>query len=476
MGIAFLAEGRGKWAVVKMVRSDLIDDRTFKPRLVRELDAMQRVGSEYAASIMASDVDADPPWFAMEFIPGVTLARRVFDAGVLPANEVVGLAAALIEVLWAIHSQGIVHRDLKPANIMLSPTGPKLIDFGIADLSEGTQLTRTGSVLGTAGWIAPEQVRGDRATSATDVHAWALSVLFAATGVPPFGADSTTAAIYKVLEFTPEVPVTLRAPLRDLLVAALAKDPSRRPTLERIGTELRRTHPAGYSNWTPGITPAQVPIGVQASPNDHALQTSVGATFVHSQARRRTFASPPGPPATDEPTVSVEVEGLMATTHDGSGVVLTVTPWWLYMNACGEDCDIAEHELAVTCADVAGILEALWQVTAARRKQELVTEGGETILVEWSTASGRDPAGMNLDWSRTFLGPDESSRHEAGEVIPGAYHAVLLMWGDPVDQGSEVGIFMAALGLCSRLSRAWADDQIAEVGVRDVITSVGCVL
>ena len=262
MGVAFLAEGKGQWAVVKMIRSELADDRSYRARLSRELDAMGRASGAHTASLLDSDVQADPPWFAMEFIPGMTLTRRVDDSGALPMSEVVALAAALVDVLVSVHGAGIVHRDLKPSNIMLSPSGPKLIDFGIADMSEGTQLTKTGMVLGSTGWLAPEQVRGDPVTAATDIHAWALCVLYAATGQPPFGADNSTATIYKVLEAIPTVPDTVPTPLRDLLVAALAKEPSHRPTLERLSTEL---NPAQ-------LNPAQVPVA--PAPTKPVLNTT----------------------------------------------------------------------------------------------------------------------------------------------------------------------------------------------------------
>ena len=238
MGVAFLAEGGGQWAVVKMVRSELAEDRSFRARLSRELDAMGRASGPHTASLLDSDVQADPPWFAMEFIPGMTLTRRVDDSGALVMAEVVALAVAMVDVLVSVHGAGIVHRDLKPSNIMMSPTGPKLIDFGIADMSEGTQLTKTGMVLGSTGWLAPEQVRGDQVTSATDIHAWALCVLYAATGAPPFGADNSTATMYKVLEAIPVIPQEIPSPLRELLSAAVAKEPSHRPTLERLSSEL----------------------------------------------------------------------------------------------------------------------------------------------------------------------------------------------------------------------------------------------
>ena len=238
MGIAFLAEGQEQWAVVKIIRSELADSTDFQARLRRELEAMSRAAGPRTARVLAEGVEEDPSWFAMEFIPGVTLARQVSDSGPIDRGKLYAFARELAEVLADVHQAGVIHRDLKPANIMMSPTGPRLIDFGIAALQGGTQLTATGSVMGTSGWLAPEQITGDAVSTATDVHAWALCILFAATGRQPIEADSSGAAMYRILETTPEIPAYVEDPLRVLLESALAKDPLRRPTVDRILHEL----------------------------------------------------------------------------------------------------------------------------------------------------------------------------------------------------------------------------------------------
>lgn len=248
MGVAYLAQGPQAWAVVKVVRSDLGDSSTFRARLARELEAMRRAEGPYTAALLDAELDGDPAWFAMEYIPGVNLSRRVADEGRMSAEGLTAFAAGLAEALAHVHAAGIVHRDLKPSNVMMSPTGPRLIDFGIAGIEEGTHLTTTGSVVGSTGWLAPEQVTGDPVTPATDVHAWALCVLFAATGEPPFGADSATASLYRVLEVAPSVPDWIPQPLRDLLVGALAKEPAYRPTLDQVSTALATGSTTG---WTP---------------------------------------------------------------------------------------------------------------------------------------------------------------------------------------------------------------------------------
>lgn len=238
MGVAYLSESGGDWSVVKMLRSELAEDRSHRARIGRELEAMKRASGPHTAKLLEEHLDEDPSWFAMEFIPGTTLTRRVEDAGPLTPPEVTDLATSLAHVLEDIHAAGVIHRDLKPSNIMLAPTGPKIIDFGIADLADGTQLTRTGSVMGSTGWLAPEQITGAQVTTSTDVHAWGLCVLFAATGHAPFDGGTASSSLYRVLESTPDVPDYVTEPLRALIEGALSKDATRRPTVTQLLSAL----------------------------------------------------------------------------------------------------------------------------------------------------------------------------------------------------------------------------------------------
>lgn len=284
MGVAFLAERDEQWAVVKMVRSDIAEDRHHRARIERELEAMRLAESEHTAALFEQALDDDPAWFAMEFIPGVTLTREITDHGAMNRTELSAFARDLMIVLESVHAAGIVHRDLKPSNIMLSPTGPRLIDFGIADISEGTQLTRTGAVIGSTGWLAPEQVTGDPVTPATDIHAWALCVLYAATGESPFGGASASHSLYQVLEATPTVPASVPEPLNALLVSALSKDPVKRPTVARVLTALA---PAPVVPAPP--PPPPVARTTQVAPEDQWTQDS------------STAPPPPSPPAAPPP-------------------------------------------------------------------------------------------------------------------------------------------------------------------------------
>ncbi|WP_131770043.1 serine/threonine-protein kinase [Candidatus Protofrankia californiensis] len=231
MGVVYLGSDRaGRPAAVKVIRDDHVTDTEFRARFRREVRAATAVTGAFTARLLAADPDTDPPWLATEYIAGPSLTEVVTAEGPLGPDLLSGLAAGLAEALVAIHGAGVVHRDLKPANILLTDTGPKVIDFGIAAAADATVATRTGVGLGSPGYMAPEQITGaDPVGPATDVYAWALTVLYAATGRPPFGTGRPDVVLYRAVHGEAD---TSGIP-RDLLpavTAALTRDPSRRPT------------------------------------------------------------------------------------------------------------------------------------------------------------------------------------------------------------------------------------------------------
>lgn len=236
MGTAYLGETAGHWVVIKVLKNDLAEDPTFRARLRRELESLSRVTGPGAVRVIKHDLDSSTPWFAMEYVEGQTLADRVETAGPLRGNTLVDFARQLAQRIEEIHKAGITHRDIKPANIVISPTGPRIIDFGIAVLDERTAMTSTGVLVGTLSWTAPEQVAGDSVGPSADVHAWGLSVLYAATGQSPFAADTAANMVYKVVHMQPTVPSGLPGDLSPAIEAALRKDPAQRPSLQDLAS------------------------------------------------------------------------------------------------------------------------------------------------------------------------------------------------------------------------------------------------
>ena len=234
MGTAFLAEAAGQWVVIKILKPELAGDTVFRARLRRELDSLKRIDGTGAVRVVHEDLDGPSPWFAMEYVEGQTLADRVDTAGSLTGNALTSFAQGLAEQVGAIHRAGVTHRDIKPSNIVISPAGPRIIDFGIAVMDERTAMTSTGVLVGTLGWASPEQVAGDDVGPAADIHAWGLCVLYAATGASPFAAETAASMVYKVVHVNPEVPPGLPGGLTPTVAGALRKDPAARPSVEDL--------------------------------------------------------------------------------------------------------------------------------------------------------------------------------------------------------------------------------------------------
>jgi serine/threonine protein kinase len=230
MGVVYLGDGPAGQVAVKVVRPELADDPGFRARFHREVAAARRVSGACVVSVLAADPDAETPYMISEYIKGPDLATLVDRYGPLDQRRQHALAAGLAEALLSIHSVGLVHRDLKPANVLCAPRGLKVIDFGIASATDGASLTRTGLLVGSTGWMAPEQVHGVKVRPLTDVFCWASVNYFAATGRPPFGEGSPAAVLYRVVSAEPDLSDPRIEPrLRPLLAAAFAKDPQQRP-------------------------------------------------------------------------------------------------------------------------------------------------------------------------------------------------------------------------------------------------------
>jgi serine/threonine protein kinase len=229
MGTVYLGFSPEDRAVaVKVPTATLAGDETFRLRFRQEVNAARRVHGSAVAAVLDADPDAERPWMATEYVEGRSLNEAVTERGELSERLVAGLAIGLADALVAIHEAGVVHRDLKPANVLLAWDGPRVIDFGIASATGATQHTATGALLGTLVWMAPEQLRGERASSAADVFAWGSCVAFAAMGRPPFRGDRPEAVGIQIMTAEPDLTGVPPA-LLPLVRAAMEKDSARRP-------------------------------------------------------------------------------------------------------------------------------------------------------------------------------------------------------------------------------------------------------
>lgn len=268
MGTVYLAEApSGERVAVKLIHRRLAADAEFRRRFRREVETARRVARFCTAAVLDADVDGPTAYLVTEYVPGPTLLEEVRRHGPLRGSALEGLAVSTATALRAIHAAGVVHRDLKPSNVLLSPVGPKVIDFGLARLlADGA--TQSMLTLGTPAYMSPEQARREKVTTASDVFSWGGVVVFAASGSPPFGSGPGQDVLYRVVHDEPEIP-PLDGVLGELVARALAKDPAARPTAEQLVDALTAGHtrhltaplPAPRPGGAPSATPSTVPPG-----------------------------------------------------------------------------------------------------------------------------------------------------------------------------------------------------------------------
>jgi Tol biopolymer transport system component len=239
MGTVYLGRSdKGRLVAIKVIRTEAVGNPEFRARFRLEAETARRVARVCTAEVLDADPDAEWPYLVTEFIEGETLARYVQRNGPLSDANLEQLAVGVAAALTAIHSAGIVHRDLKPANVILSPFGPRVIDFGIArTVDAGSGLTGDLQQLGTPAFMSPEQIESRPISSAVDIWAWGGLVAFAATGHYPFGEASAQVLLYRALHEEPRLDDVDPA-LRPIVWLAMRKDPAGRPTAQQLMLRL----------------------------------------------------------------------------------------------------------------------------------------------------------------------------------------------------------------------------------------------
>jgi len=285
MGVVYLgADPDGRMVAVKVLRPEMADDPDFRRRFDREVTALMRVRGVCTVRVIEADTESDRPFMVTEYAEGPSLADYIDKYGSMSADMLYSLATGLADALTVIHAAGIVHRDLKPSNVILAQDGPKVIDFGIAQTLDGTSFTKTGVMVGSPGFMAPEQITG-RPGSAADIFVWGVTVAYAAVGHSPWGTGNTDAVLYRVMYADPDIAAVPDS-LKPLVAAALSKDPQDRPAAYELLDQLNRM----------SVRPAPVP----GQPRDIPTQTVTAITWQapDAQAGRPSAGQPqpsPGP-------------------------------------------------------------------------------------------------------------------------------------------------------------------------------------
>ncbi|MQA93446.1 MAG: protein kinase [Streptosporangiales bacterium] len=330
MGTVYLSEAEGSAAegggqvAVKVIRPELALDEATRARFRDEMEHARRVASFCTARVIEHGTYQNRPFMVTDYIAGTPLSRQVSSGGPLEPATLHGVALGVAAALAAIHGVGLVHRDLKPANVILSLSGPRVIDFGIARALDDARAghTQTGIVMGSPGWMAPEQLLEERVTTAADIFAWGCLVVYAGTGKHPYGNGDAVTLGRRVLFSEPAIG-DLPEPIRSLVQASLVRDPATRPTAQDLllglvgGGELaqdtnKAVSEALHHTWRPpggrqdGLVgrPTASPV---PPPPTQAPHGSPAAPGPPAQGPPRSMGVPPpaaGPPPSISPTTT----------------------------------------------------------------------------------------------------------------------------------------------------------------------------
>jgi serine/threonine protein kinase len=328
MGTVYLGSSTtGQKVAVKVIRTELATDDDFLARFRDEALLARRVSPFCTAQVLDYGMAGKIPYLVTEFVEGQSLEDVVAAQGGLPHSTVHGIAVGVSAALTAIHAAGLMHRDLKPSNVLLSQSGPRVIDFGIAKPTENTtgRKSTVGVLVGTPGWIAPEQLTGGETTTAVDVWAWGCLVAYAATGRHPFGRGNAAAIAYRALHDEPMLG-DMPAPLDGLVRSALAPDPANRPKAQRLllnlvggdadAPDTKSAMTAFLGGWSP---PAGPPAGSGPHPSASGPHPGMGPMGVRPpQAPQYPMPGRPMPPHPSGPQRQPHPSGPQAGPQSGA--------------------------------------------------------------------------------------------------------------------------------------------------------------
>jgi serine/threonine protein kinase len=253
MGLVFRAqrEADGESVALKILRDELAEDELYRRRFEREARIASELVNEHVVQVVDFGEADGRLYIAALYVRGVSLSTRIASEGVLSLGEALRLVTDLADALEALHAGGLVHRDVKPANVMVDEGGgAALTDFGLARSIADTVLTKSGVVVGTVDYLAPELIRGQQADHSSDVYALGCVLYECLAGAPPFAEKAFVETLLAHVQDEPRDLTELRADVPEnvswTVLKALAKDPAQRPaTASAYARLLRASAQAG---------------------------------------------------------------------------------------------------------------------------------------------------------------------------------------------------------------------------------------
>ncbi|MDT0310419.1 serine/threonine-protein kinase [Streptomyces sp. DSM 44917] len=451
MGQVFLGRApAGTLVAVKVVRGELAREPDFRRRFRTEVAASRRVGGTWTAPVLDFDTESPIPWVATGYVAGPPLREVVERHGPLAEHSVWALAYGLAGALTAVHGSGLIHRDLKPSNVMVTLEGPRVIDFGIARAVDASAITRTGAMVGSPGYMPPEQIKGEAVTGAADVFALGAVLAYAATGVSPFAWDGAHlhTVLYRVMHEPPQLGPPdglLTGELRALVARCLSKQPGERPSPEAIVPAARRL--AGTAFWLPPE------LTTRLRQNAAALRTldETPPALPPVAPDRTTYVSgvskPPPLPAYPPPApASGRRRGRYALAAGAGALALAAAAWLVVANAGeGEAGPRADHRPTPTTGSGPADLRSVGVLTVH------VADRHPPVL--FLDEAGSDPAGFEVELAEEIgerlgvevefsdAGDDELAAGAAvTEGAESATHLAMADFTDSSETRAELGV------------------------------------
>ncbi|MGW1769385.1 outer membrane protein assembly factor BamB family protein [Streptomyces sp. NPDC002073] len=431
MGLVYLARSAsGRRVAIKTVRTELAEDQLFRVRFTREVEAARAVSGFYTAAVVDADPRAAVPWLATAYVPAPSLEEIVNECGPMPVQAVRWLAAGIAEALQSIHGAGLVHRDLKPSNVLVVEDGPRVIDFGIASGVSNTRLTMTNVAVGTPAYMSPEQAKDSRSVKgASDVFSLGSTLVFAATGHPPFHGANPVETVFMLLREGPNLE-GLPDDLRPLIESCMQMDAAHRPTPADLQAQLSpHLFDAGddsgtASAWLPPRATAMIEqrrAGGSRTPAQAGAARGPGAgPGAGAPTHRRNNNGRPTPPRGSEPWADPRT-GQAAPPmppHPPAGPVHAQRPGSAPTAPPGEPVRLADAPVPIGPGPRAG-------------RSAAVVEAGAVAATGWIRPPGGSVAAAPAPVSVPSPGPAPDS----GRWRPWRFRMSNEVWGTPTVAG-----------------------------------------